>query len=110
TAVMGPNNAPATAASIAPMVKTPKNNNGTRTPINVAIWRLEAPARTNTPARVRVTNQYRPMAAATPQTMIINRYAGYIRSGSNRTGPDNAAGIFSITGAGPQIILTRSFA
>ncbi|CFP69174.1 Uncharacterised protein [Bordetella pertussis] len=34
---------------------------------------MEAPARTSTPARVRVTNQYRPAAAASPNTMIISR-------------------------------------
>ncbi|CFV98624.1 Uncharacterised protein [Bordetella pertussis] len=73
TAVTGPSNAPATAASIAPSTNTPRNSKGTRTPIRVAIWRLEAPARTSTPARVRVTNQYRPAAAASPNTMIISR-------------------------------------
>ncbi|KAG1239265.1 hypothetical protein G6F68_018675 [Rhizopus microsporus] len=73
TDVIGPSRAPATAASMAPSTKTPRNNSGTRTPISVAIWRLEAPARTSTPARVRVTNQYSPAAAATPNTMIIRR-------------------------------------
>ncbi|MNI70752.1 hypothetical protein D3C73_1265820 [compost metagenome] len=73
TAVIGPSSAPATAASIAPSTNTPRNNSGTRTPISVAICRLDAPARTSTPARVRVTNQYRPAAAATPNTMIIKR-------------------------------------
>ncbi|MNV60127.1 hypothetical protein D3C71_1525810 [compost metagenome] len=73
TEVIGPSSAPATAASMAPSTNTPRNSRGTRTPIKVAIWRLEAPARTSTPARVRVTNQYRPAAAATPNTMIIRR-------------------------------------
>ena len=73
TEVIGPSSAPATAASMAPSANTPRNNSGTRTPISVAICRLDAPARTSTPARVRVTNQYRPSAAATPKAMIMRR-------------------------------------
>ncbi len=73
TEVIGPSRAPATAASMAPSANTPRNSIGTRTPISVAIWRLDAPARTRTPARVRVTNQYSPAAAATPNTMIMRR-------------------------------------
>ena len=39
----------------------------------LAVFPLVAPARTSTPARVRVTNQYSPTAEATPNTMIIRR-------------------------------------
>ena len=72
TEVIGPSSAPATAASMAPSANTPRNSSGTRTPISVAICRLDAPARTST-GGVRVTNQYRPSAAATPKAMIMRR-------------------------------------
>src|SRR5260370_1167179 len=95
TEVMGPSSAPATAASMAPSVNTPRNSSGTRTPISVAIWRLEAPDG-HADGRAR--------AAAVPGRVHAGRHAGgggggaagahHLGAGGHGRGhPDPGAGV-----------------
>ena len=70
TEVIGPSSAPATAASMAPSANTPRNSSAhAHQRGHLPVGRAGA----QHPARVRVTNQYRPSAAATPKAMIMRR-------------------------------------
>jgi len=74
-------------AQPAPTPKSSVKSRRTSTPIASAISRLDAPARTSMPMRVRATRRYRSAATAAPTPMMRRRYAGRTsRAAAHRAG------------------------
>ncbi|MNW01961.1 hypothetical protein D3C71_1976740 [compost metagenome] len=57
TALIGPISAPASAASAAPSANTMVKTRDTRTPMNSAMARFDAPARTSMPSLLWLTSR-----------------------------------------------------